>query len=103
MIDADGNCSQQIDIVVFDRQYSPFMYKTSGYQVVPRESVYAVIEVKQDMNKAHMEYAGAKAASVRELACTSVAIPHVSGVAAAKVPFHIPAGLITLDCDWKEA
>src|SRR5258708_8768013 len=30
VVDSDGNFSDQIDVVIFDRQYSPFVFKFPG-------------------------------------------------------------------------
>jgi hypothetical protein len=49
-VDSLGNFSQQIDVVVFDRQYSPFIFDFREQQIVPAESVYAVFEAKQTIN-----------------------------------------------------
>src|SRR5687768_17037965 len=67
VIDADGNRSQQIDIVIHDRQFCPVLLDTAGGVHIPAESVYAVLEVKQDITKGQIEYAGEKIASVRRL------------------------------------
>ena len=48
LVDANGSISEQIDIVVFDRQYSPFLFNQDGCKYMPAESVYAVFEVKPD-------------------------------------------------------
>ena len=42
--------SEQIDVVVFDRQYSPFIFNYEGQTIIPAESVYAVFEAKQTVN-----------------------------------------------------
>lgn len=102
VVDADGNESQQIDIVVFDCQYSPFLFRESGVLRIPAESVYAVIEVKQVLSRSMVKYAGDKAASVRRLRRTSAPIPHAGGLHEPKAPFHIPAGILTLDSEWKK-
>ena len=47
VVDSNGTFSHQIDIVIFDRQYSPFVFHQDGLDVVPAESVYAVLEAKQ--------------------------------------------------------
>ena len=44
VVDCDGNTSDQIDIVIYDRQYSYFVFKHEQVKYVPAESVYAVIE-----------------------------------------------------------
>src|SRR5580698_9412504 len=50
VVDSNGNFSDQIDVVVFDRQYSPFIFKYQGQTIVPAESVYAAFEAKQSAN-----------------------------------------------------
>src|SRR5258707_7782542 len=44
VVDSEGAFSDQIDVVVFDRQYSPFIFQFQGQTVIPAESVYAVFE-----------------------------------------------------------
>lgn len=97
VVDAKGSISEQIDIVIFDRQYTPFILRQNGVNYIPAESVYAVIEVKQVLNKTNIEYAQKKAASVRKLERTSVDIPHAGGIYPAKKPARILAGIVTVD------
>jgi hypothetical protein len=101
VVDCDGKKSEQQDLVVFDQQYTPFILKKDGMVFVPAESVYTVIEAKQSLNKGYIDYAAQKAASVRRLRRTSVAIRHAGGKYKPKEPFHIPAGIVTLSSDWK--
>lgn len=67
VIDCDGKISDQLDIVIYDRHYSPFILKQNGLTYIPAESVYAVIEVKPTLNSKYVEYAAKKAFSVRRL------------------------------------
>lgn len=97
VVDSDGQCSDQIDIVIHDRQYSPLLFNHAGAVYVPAESVYCVLEVKQVLNKQNIEYACDKAASVRKLKRTSVAIQHAGGEFAARQPFDILAGVLALE------
>jgi hypothetical protein len=97
VIDSEGNVSDQIDIVIFDRQYSPFILKENGVTYIPAESVYAILEVKQDLSKNNIEYAQKKALSVRKLERTSVAIPHAGGTFPPKKHSRILAGIVALD------
>lgn len=101
VVDSDGNNSDSIDVVVHDRQYSSLIFKLGETVYVPAESVYAVFEVKQELSKENVEYAGAKAASVRKLQRTSVRIPHAGGEYAPKRPFTILAGILCLESSWK--
>lgn len=101
VIDSDGNRSDQIDIVIYDRQYTPLLYNRDGQRFIPAESVYAVFEVKQELNREHVEYAGAKAASVRRLLRTSARIPHAGGQYEPRAPFSIAAGILAYSSVWK--
>ncbi len=102
VIDSKNQVSEQIDIVIFDPQYSPFIFKSEGAIYVPSESVYAVFEVKPKMSKANIGYAGEKAASVRKMHRTSVGVPTANGFAAAKEPGRIVAGILTTREGWKK-
>ena len=100
VIDSQGECSEQIDIVIYDRQYSPFLYNQANQRYVPAESVYGVLEVKQDLSREHVLYAGQKAASVRRLHRTSAPVPHVEGVAKPRPLPRIVAGIVTYQSSW---
>ena len=100
VIDSHGECSEQIDIVIYDRQYSPFLYNQANQRYVPAESVYGVFEVKQDLSREHVLYAGQKAASVRRLHRTSAPVPHVEGVAKPRPLPRIVAGIVTYQSSW---
>ena len=96
VVDSNGEFSEQIDIVIFDRQYTPLIFELRGSMIVPAESVYAVFEVKQTANKAHIEYAQEKIHSVRRLTRTSAPITHAGGVYAPQKPKHILGGFLAL-------
>ncbi len=100
VIDSRGSCSEQIDVVIYDRQYSPFLYNQANQRYIPAESVYAVFEVKQDLSREHVLYAGEKAASVRRLHRTSAPVPHLEGVANPRQLPHIVAGIINYRSSW---
>ena len=99
VIDADGNRSQQIDIVIHDRQFCPMLLDTAGGIHIPAESVYAVLEVKQDLAKQHIEYAGEKMSSVRRLKRTSAEFFHASG-RSRTTPKPILGGIVTFESGW---
>jgi hypothetical protein len=101
VVDCRGNLSDQIDIVIYDRQYSPFLFNQDGTRYVPAESVYAIFEVKQSLDKAVMEYARAKAASVRRLKRTSAPIAYAGGIFSPRKPFYILAGVLCLESQWE--
>ncbi len=100
VIDSRGECSDQIDIVIYDRQYSPFLYNQTNQRYIPAESVYAVLEVKQDLSREHVLYAGEKAASVRRLHRTSVPIPYADGEYKPRPLPRIVAGIVTYQSSW---
>ena len=86
--------------MIFDRQYSPFIFDYQGQIVIPAESVYAVFECKQAINSEQVDYAHKKIASVRDLHRTSLPIPHAGGVYPPKPLQHILGGLLTFESDW---
>lgn len=102
VVDVHGGLSGQLDIVIHDRQYSPLLFEVGGARFIPAESVYAVFEVKQKVNKEYVEYAGEKIASVRRLHRTSVGFPTATGPAQPRKPPRILGGLLALDSGWKE-
>jgi hypothetical protein len=100
VLDCDGQLSEQIDVVIYDRQYSPFLFNQNFVKYIPAESVYAVLEVKQDVDSSVVKYAGQKVASVRRLRRTTAPIPYAGGVHEAKEPARILGGLLTLGSEW---
>lgn len=100
VVDSKGNFSQQIDVVVFDRQYSPFIFTYENEIIVPAESVYAAFEAKQTANADLVKYAQEKVGSVRRLYRTSLPIPHAGGTYPAKPLIPIIGGLLSFESDW---
>jgi hypothetical protein len=103
VVDSKGVFSEQIDVVVFDRQYSPFIFHYEGQTIIPAESVYAVFEAKQTINASLVAYAREKVASVRRLHRTSLPIPYAKGTYPAKPLIPIYGGLLTFESDWTPA
>jgi uncharacterized protein DUF6602 len=100
IVDSLGKFSEQIDVVVFDRQYSPFILNYEKQTIIPAESVYAVFEAKQTIDAKQVAYAKEKISSVRKLHRTSLPIPHAGGVFPAKPPQHIHGGILTFESEW---
>ena len=100
VLDSQGNISDQIDVVIYDRHYSPFFFNEGGAKYFPAESVYAVLEVKQELDKENINYAGKKAASVRQLHRTSANIIHLGDTQRPRELFEILAGVLTLKSSW---
>src|SRR2546430_7906186 len=102
VIDSTGKRSKQIDIIIFDRTFSPLLWEDGGNMNIPAESVYAVFEVKQDHNLDHIKAASEKAESVRNLYRTQGQFGWLMG-SAKKELFTILAGLLTVDSSWSPA
>jgi hypothetical protein len=100
VIDSENRASDQLDIVIFDRQYSPFVFQHEGVTVIPAESVYAVFEAKQSLDAGQVDYAHGKVASVRALHRTSLPIPHAGGIYSARPLPWIIGGIVTLESGW---
>jgi hypothetical protein len=101
VVDSKGSFSEQIDVLIFDRQYTPFIFNYQGQTIVPAEGVYAAFEAKQTANAGLVRYAQAKVASVRRLHRTSLPIPHAGGTYPAKPLPYIFGGLLTFESSWK--
>ncbi len=72
VIDYEGIISQQMDIVIYDNWFTPFIFTQNGFHYIPAQGVYAVFEVKPNIsgssdNKHNIAYAGEKIESVRVL------------------------------------
>ncbi|MDJ0004840.1 hypothetical protein QM616_19125 [Rhodococcus fascians] len=102
-VDADGARSEQIDVAVYDRQYSPLWFGSQGgFNIVPVEAVYAVFEVKPTIDTTYIAAACRKVASVRQLRRTSAPIKHAGGAFSATSPTskHIIGGLLAAKASW---
>lgn len=76
VIDCNGDTSHQIDIVIYDNWFTPFIFSQNGFHYIPAEGVYAVFEVKPDIqgnagDQTYIEYSAEKIESVRKLHRTS--------------------------------
>lgn len=71
VIDSEGNTSHQIDIVIYDNWFTPFIFNQNGFKYIPAEGVYAVFEVKPNLTGEQIKYAGDKVESVRRLKRTT--------------------------------
>jgi hypothetical protein len=80
VIDSEGTISHQIDIVIYDNWFTPFIFSQNGFHYIPAEGVYAIFEVKPDIQgsadggKNYIEYACEKIESVRVLKRTSTSM-----------------------------
>jgi hypothetical protein len=101
VVDSNGVFSDQIDVVIFDRQYSPFIFQFQDQTIIPAESVYAVFEAKQSINAEYVGYSQNKVASVRRLHRTSLPIPYAQGTYPPKPLIPILGGILTFESDWR--
>ena len=100
MIDYHGNTSDQIDIVIYDNWFTPFIFNQNGFKYIPAEGVYAVFEVKPDIqgnvgNINYIQYAGQKIASVRRLDRTSTSMINSGQRLPARPLTKIIGGILT--------
>jgi hypothetical protein len=79
-VDHEGSLSEQIDVAVYDKQYTPLWFGAhGGTQFIPIEGIYAVFEVKPSIHKRELLAAYRKIKSVRCLKRTSAPIAHAGG------------------------
>lgn len=100
VIDCEGNTSHQIDIVIYDNWFTPFIFSQNGFHYIPAEGVYAVFEVKPDINgsvngKSYIEYSGEKIESVRTLKRTSTSMINSGKTIGARALTKIIGGILT--------
>lgn len=100
VLDARGDCSDQIDLVIHDRHFCPLLFEEDDQRYIPAESVFAVFEVKPALEKGVVEYAKAKAQSVRRLHRTSRPLVDRGVARPPRDPFLIIAGVLAVESDW---
>lgn len=54
-ISTDGTVSPECDIILYEKNTTPYLIHTDGYQVFPIECVYGVIEIKSKLDKAQLK------------------------------------------------
>lgn len=99
VIDCSGQLSHQIDLVIYDQHFTPFVFTQNGIHYIPAEGVYAVFEVKPDLKgnvgkDTFFQYAGQKIESVRKLKRTSVKIINAGIQCAARPLTKIIGGIL---------
>lgn len=98
VFDSEGDVSDQIDIVIYDSLYSPLIFGApNGEMYITAESVYAVFEVKQKLDKRNLEYARKKIESVKNRVRTSRNTISSGMNISAREPTNIIGGLLTND------
>lgn len=100
VLDADGERSDFVDVVIHDRHYCPLLFEQGGQKFIPAESVYATFEIKQELDRGNVIYAAGKAQSVRRLRRTSTAIVNMGAGAEPRPLFEILTGILALESTW---
>lgn len=100
VVDSRGSQSDQIDVVIHDRHFSPLLFEVGDACFIPAESVYAAFEVRQALDKGNLEYAAEKVASVRRLHRTTIEVPHLGGKYEPVIPKRIIGGILARRSDW---
>lgn len=104
VIDSQGGMSEQIDLVIYDQQYTPFIFTQNQTNYIPAEGVYAVFEVKPDLKGScsygksslnFIHYAAKKIESVRRLVRTSTTIVDRGQSRRARSLTKIVGGILT--------
>ena len=72
VIDSENKVSKQSDVLIYDAENRPVYRAGERAQIIPADSVAAVIEVKAKLNKSELEDAAKKVASVKSLKRTPV-------------------------------
>lgn len=103
ILDSEGKTSDQIDVVIYDHTYTPTLLDQHHHHFIPVEAVYAIFEVKPEINKGKLEYAADKANSVRKLVRTKTPIRSISGklIEPHEHP-EIISGIIASRIKWKD-
>ena len=100
VLDAHGRTSEQIDVVIHDRHFCPLLFEKHGQCYIPAESVFAVFEVRTELDKRNIEYAQAKGRSVRRLHRTSRPLVDRGQSRPPREPFEIIAGVLAVESGW---
>jgi hypothetical protein len=103
VVDSSGGRSEQLDLVIYDRQYSPEFWEHGQHHYLPAESVYAILEIKPEFNREYVLYAADKIASVRRLHRTSASFTWASGVHPGRKDFRPLGGILCAASGWTPA
>lgn len=101
VVDHKGNISEQIDIIIYDRHFTPFIFRGENVVYIPAEGVYAVFEVKPHLDTTNFNYAVKKLKSVRKLKRTTASFTHILGQDKKEL-FGIIGGILTKETKSKK-
>lgn len=97
VVSYDNKISEQMDCVVYDNTYTPTFFGEHRLAYIPAEGVYAVFEIKPQVNPKNIKYAIEKIKSVRMLKRTSIAYVGDGQDKQPKKEFDIIGGLLARD------
>jgi hypothetical protein len=100
VMDNVGGLSDQIDLVIHDRHFCPIFFERNGVHIIPAESVFAVFEVKQEIDKGVIDYTHEKIESVRDRARTNGDIIDRGEIRNPRTPFDVLGGVLALESSW---
>ncbi len=100
VVDSEDCFSEQLDVIIFDRQYSPLVFEIGSRRIFPVESLYAAFEVKQVLNPENIKYARKKAHTVQNLKRTNLPVMDLHGEDVYRPLSKIIGGVLTLESDW---
>jgi len=98
VFDAQGNVSEQIDIIIYEALYSPLIFGTdAGEKFITAESVYAVFDSKPKIDKTTLEYTNKKISSVVALIRSSRSVINAGKIVPPRDLTHIIGGILAVD------
>ena len=103
VVDSRGGQSEQIDLAIIDRHFSPLFWEWGEHCYVPAESVYGVFEIKPEISREHVLYTAGKIASVRRLHRTSASFGWAMGTMPARELPPILGGFLAGGSGWSPA
>lgn len=102
IVDAYGNQSRQIDVILYDEQVTPPILFSEGEGVIPCHSVVATIEVKSTLSRGELRNVVENARSVKLLRYDYENIP-ISGEAGIKLGLFLELLNLLPDGDSKDS
>lgn len=70
-ISTDGTVSPECDIILYEKNTTPYLIHKDGYQVFPIECVYGVIEIKSKLDKAQLKDSIEKITKIKSMPKTA--------------------------------
>lgn len=87
LVDATGDISRQLDLILFDRHGTPTLKRSGDSRVIPVECAYSVIEVKAMLSTSELRTCFENMQSVRKLKKTAYLKPSLNIVQHVKLVY----------------